>query len=470
MENAGMWLRVSKSGQDEASQIPDNEHWIKDHEYGLKRTYTIHGKSAFKGNRKFDEAWQKVLNDIRDGIITVLVTWKQDRIDRKLQTFQMIAEVVKAGGRVEFVTQPQLNDLSTMAGRISLKIAEEMAYEESKIKSERILANHAGLKARGSLIGKPPFGYSIKVIDGIKTLTPNKLGRKYVREIFARCIAGDSTDTIARWLTQQKVPTSSGGLWSRTVVGKIIRNRTYAGYRVNSQGTPDLECTPIVKMHIWNAANEALDSRPKRGPVNAGNRAMLASVLRCAGCDSPMYRMHSGRAGKRVPYYRCNGSGPQRKGCGNMIRLDVLDKTVDEMISDLFRESPETERKLIPGHDNSAELARVAYEMSRLFQRNLTRDEVDSELARLRAEEDRLNALPSVPDSWSDVPTGRTLGNVWDGTETDLRGAWLKSRGFAITVARKLSRDPRGSVGHSVTVAMLRFPSGEYGAKFTREL
>jgi DNA invertase Pin-like site-specific DNA recombinase len=130
-EKAGNWLRVSEAVQDEASQIPDLVRWNESHDYEVARTYTIHGKSAFKGNRKFDETWARVLSDMRYGEIDVLVVWKQDRIDRKLNTFQMLAQVLEAGGRVEFVTEPHLNDLTTMAGRISLKIAEEMAYQES---------------------------------------------------------------------------------------------------------------------------------------------------------------------------------------------------------------------------------------------------------------------------------------------------------------------------------------------------
>ena len=51
----------------------------------------------------------------------MLICWKLDRLDRKLGAFQMIADVIAAGGRIEFVTQTALNDLSTMAGRISLR-------------------------------------------------------------------------------------------------------------------------------------------------------------------------------------------------------------------------------------------------------------------------------------------------------------------------------------------------------------
>ena len=118
-------------------QVPDVERWESARNYDVKRVYTVHGGSAFKGSKKFDDEWANVIRDISRGVITVLVVWKTDRIDRKLQTYQMIKEVVEAGGRVEFVTQPHLNDLSTMGGRVALKIQEEVAYEESKIKSDR---------------------------------------------------------------------------------------------------------------------------------------------------------------------------------------------------------------------------------------------------------------------------------------------------------------------------------------------
>jgi DNA invertase Pin-like site-specific DNA recombinase len=56
-ERAGIWLRVSSSGQDEENQRPDCERWCDSHGYAVAARYVIHGKSARKGNRKFDETW-----------------------------------------------------------------------------------------------------------------------------------------------------------------------------------------------------------------------------------------------------------------------------------------------------------------------------------------------------------------------------------------------------------------------------
>lgn len=52
--------------------------------------------------------------------------------------------------------------------------------------------------------------------------------------------------------------------------------------------------------------------------------------------------------------------------------------------------------------------------------------EYDRKLAELRAERERLQSLPSVPDRWDTIDTGETVGERWprpafDGRRTMLR-------------------------------------------------
>ena len=57
-EQAGRWFRVSTGGQDEANQVPAVDRWCESHDYDVARTYTLHGKSASKGQQD-KEAWTK---------------------------------------------------------------------------------------------------------------------------------------------------------------------------------------------------------------------------------------------------------------------------------------------------------------------------------------------------------------------------------------------------------------------------
>jgi DNA invertase Pin-like site-specific DNA recombinase len=215
-ERAGAWFRVSTKDQDEANQQPEVMKWIEDHGYEPAATYQIHGASARKGNKRFDTTWAQVLDDFRTGKIKVLVVWRLSRLDRKLAATQMIAEVVKLGGRIEFAKQPHLNDLSTMAGRISLTVEQELAFAESEEKSDRIKAKHVTLKDKGSFVGRPSWGYEIVKQDGIKTLASTPLGREWIPQVYRMAIDGHSRLDIAQRLTSAGLKTMNGNtVWSQ---------------------------------------------------------------------------------------------------------------------------------------------------------------------------------------------------------------------------------------------------------------
>ena len=229
--------------------------------------------------------WAQVIKDIANGVFTVLVVWKTNRIDRKLQTYQMIREVVEAGGRIEFVMQPHLNDLSTMAGKVALKIEEEIAYGESKNKSDdakRTLANH---RTDGAINTRPPFGYEVEGEKHHKSFVIVESRRTIVETIFGKCIAGDSLVTIAKWLDAEGIPTARGGKWSASALKSIINNRAYMGYITDDNGKTIGKCPVIIDADIFRAANNALSARPNHGPIIAENRALLASVLYCPVCS-----------------------------------------------------------------------------------------------------------------------------------------------------------------------------------------
>ena len=456
---SGHVARVSTGKQDEAAQVPDNMAWIGARDYDLTQTYTIHGRSAFKGNRAFDAAWQGVLADMKSGKIRVLVVWKQDRIDRKLHTFQMLEQVVDAGGRVEFVTQPHLNDLTTMGGRISLKVQEEIAYAESKDKSDRVKAHHAGLRNTGALTGKQAWGYEPIGEKGHRQLVPTDDGRIYIPIIFARCVEGWSLARIAAWLDSEGVRPAIGETWWAKSVGEIIRNTTYTGRRQDKAGNTIHRCEPLVDAATFRRAGEALGSRPKRGPANAANRAMLAEVLACPLCqDSPMYRIMCGgpRAAKSA-YYRCAGRGSQRRGCGNMTKVSTVDALVSDFMGNF--DGPIVDEVFVPGHDHAAELESVKLDI-----RSLDPDDADydQQHAELRAELARLRDLPKTDDRIEYVPTGRTYAGQWAALEAADRAAWLKAnhvRVYALNSKMATLLENRNAPGTPTLAGGFGFPA-----------
>ena len=328
---------------------------------------------------------------------------------------------------------------------------------------ERTMRAQAELRERGKLVGRWPFGYASEGDKYDRRLVPTSEGRLWVPFIFERVINGDSLATIARWLDAAGVTPTQGGKWWPGTIAAMVRNPVYVGQRQDADGRTIHRCEPLLvtpdgtpDFATFRLAGEALAARPKRGPVKPDTRAMLGGVLTCgnpgctAGPDSPMYRITAGsRTQVRVPYYRCCGRGSQRKGCGTMVRCDVADAAVSEVVARSFN-VPVMVRTLVPGHDHTADIEAAEWELRQLPAQGLTEDAEDARRAELRAERKRLQALPAVPDTWAETPTADTYAALYNALPANERGPWLKARGFTVTASRARVTVTQGRV--SITV------------------
>ncbi len=433
--DVGAWIRVSSGGQDEANQEPDIERYCAGRDYHIARRYQVHGKSAYHGQQQ--AALDEALADMRAGVIKRLVIWHSDRIERRegKALLDVLAEFTAAGGSVESVQEPALGQLD-FGGQVTTFIAGLINHEKSAHLAEQVRIAHDRIRENEALVGRPPFGYEVTGTKYGKTMVPTPEGQKYVPEIFARVIAGKSLDSIARWLDAEGVQGNSKGFkgWYPRTVGTLIRNATYMGHRQDAAGKTVLRVDPIVDADVFRRANAALDSKPKRGLILTANRALLSGVLRCGKCGGPMSRIYVGPKAHRGAYYRCTGTGPARKPCRNMIAVSVLDAVMDHAMAGLDR--PVLEYRVIPGHDYAAQLADLRYEMQQLSLRDLSWDDEDAERARLRAEYDRLAALPVVPEQVQLVDTSETYAGRWAGLTGQQRGDWLRSKGVRMDARR----------------------------------
>lgn len=307
---------------------------------------------------------------------------------------------------------------------------------------ERTMRAMGKLRDNGKLVGRPVWGYRTVGERYDHSMEPTEEGRRIMPEVYRRCVAGDSLRDICVWMESE-----TGRQWWPRVVGRMIRNPSYIGHRVNAAGVTIMRCEPLIDAGTFRIAGEILDGRPKRGPVREENRPVLSRVLFCMDCEeiSPMYRI---KPRGDDYWYRCTGRGPQRKGCGNMVRLDWADACVSDSISRWDDEI--TQKILVPGHDWTADIEGIRFEMRQLMLRNLPDEEMDRELVRLRAERDRLQALPADPDRIEEIGTGRTYAALWASLENDVeRNDFLLSQGVKVQANREgisISKPLRGPV------------------------
>ena len=309
-----------------------------------------------------------------------------------------------------------------------------------------------------------------------KQLVPTARRRELVPVAYQMIINGASLAVVAEWLTERTGPAQcekcegTGKVdgkkcrdciaWWPKVVAEMVRRPVYRGQHTNSAGVVVHKCEALVDAVIWKRANDSLNARPKRGKVYAENRAMLAGALTCPVCKGPMnrnfgtnYEVRNGKKTGRITsqhaYYRCQGTGPQRKSCGNMVPLHLADAAVNAIIAETFNIHVMI-RKLTLGHDHSVELAEIAFELDQLPRKSLPWAEEDTERARLRAEYTRVSDLPSVPDQWKEVPNGHTYAALWDDVSTPERGQWLSDHGFIVQATKERLTVIRGDVTGSV--------------------
>lgn len=457
-DRAGTLIRVSSGNQDEQNQVPDVDGYTASHGYRAVKgqRYVLHDKSAYKGEQQ--ETLDKIVAAMQAGIIKVLVVWHSDRLDRRgvRQALTFLWQVEDAGGRVESVKEGLLDERN-----LSTIINAHMNNQKSAHLAEQVQIAYNRIRENRAFQGVAPFGYEITGSKYDKRLVIVEGLRLVVADIFRRVIAGESLAEVCNWLDTLKVKRSNRKTehyakgevtpWWPAMLQRLIRHPAYAGtYSVKhydgSLGKVTIyrhKCEPIVSTRIQRQAIEALANREKRGAkADPANAAMLRGVILCAQCDdSPMYRTNlkiNGRADSpRRLHYRCWGRGRHdlRRSCGNTVPMDLADAAVDKIMAGSF-DCPIVRYELVKGHDWAEEIKAVKDEISQLGAEDLADDEYDRRLKELRAERDRLGALPADDDKLERVETDEFYSDVYAALQRHERGAWLASHKFRVYASK----------------------------------
>ena len=135
---------------------------------------------GFSGGTMDRPALQRLLADIGEGKVDVVVTYKIDRLTRSLRDFAKITEIFEARG-VSFVSVTQQFNTTTSMGRLTLNVLLSFAQFEREIAGERIGDKIAASKKKGWWRGgMPPLGYRVedrKLVVAVLIKKPARHGR-----------------------------------------------------------------------------------------------------------------------------------------------------------------------------------------------------------------------------------------------------------------------------------------------------
>jgi DNA invertase Pin-like site-specific DNA recombinase len=102
---------------------------------------------------------KRLLDDVANGRIDIIVVYKVDRLTRSLLDFAKLVEAFDGAG-VSFVSVTQAFNTTTSMGRLTLNMLLSFAQFEREVTAERIRDKIAASKAKGMWMGGiPPLGY-----------------------------------------------------------------------------------------------------------------------------------------------------------------------------------------------------------------------------------------------------------------------------------------------------------------------
>ncbi|WP_037301969.1 recombinase family protein [Rubritepida flocculans] len=250
---------------------------------------------GFSGGTLERPALQRLLADIEQGLVDVIVVYKIDRLSRSLMDFAKLVETFEAHG-VTFVSVTQSFNTTTSMGRLTLNILLSFAQFEREVIGERIRDKVAASKARGMWMGgKVPLGYDV----ANRKLVVNEAEAARVRRVFELFVeTGSGVETVRR-LQAEGITSKSGKLLDKGDVYKALNLRTYIGEVTHKGNIYRGEHQAIVPRDLWERAHSILQVSPRSRA--AQNRQHAPALLKglIYGVDgralSPTYCVKKGR-------------------------------------------------------------------------------------------------------------------------------------------------------------------------------
>lgn len=441
---------------------------------------TAYDDGGFSGGSMERPGLQRLLADVRAGLIDIIVVYKVDRLTRSLADFAKLVELFDAHG-VSFVSVTQSFNTTTSMGRLTLNVLLSFAQFEREVTGERIRDKIAASKKKGIWMGgNVPYGYRVEN----RKLLVEPHESEDIRMIFRRYVTVCSVPALVSELRRDGFVTRKRALSTGRIIGGvpltngplavILKNRVYLG-EINHKGQSfPGEHEPIIDRELFDAVQRTL-ARNTRGSCEtwrASDALLLGRIHDDRG--NLMTPAHAnkypggktGTAGRvRYRYYvSCAIPQGRKHDCGTVPRVAAPE--IEELVVAGLREfvgraeggrgtkDPEdggiNSPKAFPGN-------RLTSAPAELIERHLDRVIVGGKVLTIHLRPDHEGALPPPPVTvpWTRPihtrkreilpPTGGDVANghpIRAEARVRLIAAIARARGWVA----ELSADPKATI------------------------
>jgi site-specific DNA recombinase len=291
-------------------------------------------------------ALQKLLQDVRDGLVDCVMVYKVDRLTRSLLDFARIMEVLdKYGASFVSVTQ-QFNTTSSL-GRLTLNILLSFAQFEREMIAERTKDKMSAARRKGRWVGGiPMLGYDLSDCGAALVVNEDEAAR--VGAIFDLYLEHGSLMPVVQELnrrgwrmkqwTTRKGMVAGGQAFTKNRLYNLLTNMVYIGKVEYGGQVYEGEHAAIVDPDIWQRVQDRLRFNSKTGGRQIRNKygAVLKGILRCASCEAGMVHTYTQKApNKLYRYYVCVNA--HQKGYNQCPTRSVSAPVIEQAVVDQIR-------------------------------------------------------------------------------------------------------------------------------------
>lgn len=351
---------------------------------GKYKEYIDRGFSGKDTNRP---DFERMMQDIKLGIIKKVIVYKLDRISRSILDFCNMMELFQKYN-VEFVSCTEKFDTSLPIGRAMLNICIVFAQLERETIQKRVKDAYCCRSKKGFYMGgRIPYGFKLEktIIDGINTSKYIEVLEEADQLRLMYSIYSEPLSTlgdILRYFKKNNIKHLRGKIWNTARISEMLRNPAYVKADVDvydffkSQGTEvvnnpsdfigingcylysgknepsklhslsgkNLVLAPhegIVSSSEWLKSRIKLMNNNKQvATTNKAKNSWLVGKTKCGMCGYALVIRKSDRRRKNVVrYFICSNNGIVRhcKGCGT-VKAEELENLILDKIKNKLSE------------------------------------------------------------------------------------------------------------------------------------
>lgn len=326
---AVIYARYSSDKQTEQSiegQLASCYDYAERQDHIVVGEYIDRARSAKTDNRP---EFQRMIADSAKGLFDIVLVYQLDRFSRnRYDSATYKAKLKKNGVRVVSARENIAEDASGVLMEAVLEgMAEYYSAELSQKVQRGMDINAQKCLSNGGAI---PFGFKVTGERHNRRFVLDPERAPFVQRIFEMYATARSVKEITDYLNQKQVKTSTGSVFNKNSLHRMLTNKRYIGvYTYKGTEIPD-GIPRIVSDELFYRVGEMMEKN-KKAPARARakDEYLLTTKLFCGHCHDMMVGVSGTSAtGQKYGYYSCNKARKKQCHKKNIQKDDIEDRVV----------------------------------------------------------------------------------------------------------------------------------------------